>query len=72
MAKVTVKHFLLVCPMHERERDKLRRKVGVGGMSEERLIGDPRRVKYTIEFIQSIGRFNFLVFQGTIIREAFI
>jgi hypothetical protein len=134
--KETVRHFLLVCPLHRRERDKTRRKVGMGGlrcritwppcsvavryelgemkggwrkagkrrgrgwteagmvmhvvmhvqvhvqvpalylslyfrsyqfkffivefdMKMEKLLGDPRRVKYTIEFIESIGRFDF-------------
>ena len=58
-AKETVTHFLLVCSLYERERDKLRRKVGIGGMRLERLIGDPRRIEHTIEFIERTGRFNF-------------
>lgn len=58
-AKETVTHFLLVCSLYERERDKLRRKVGVGGMRVERLIRDPRSIEHTIEFIERVGRFNF-------------
>ena len=58
-AQETVTHFLLVCSLHEREQDKLRRKVGIGGMRVERLLGDPRRIKHTIEFIERVGRFDF-------------
>ncbi len=58
-AKETVRHFLLICPLHQRERDKLRKKVRVVRMRMEQLLGDPRRVKYTIEFIDTIKRFDF-------------
>jgi hypothetical protein len=33
----TVKHFLLVCRKYKRERDRLKKKVGVGGMRVEKL-----------------------------------
>jgi hypothetical protein len=55
----TVHHFLLVCPKYEKERDKLRKKVGVGGMKLEKLLGDHRRIKDALEFIESAGRFEF-------------
>jgi hypothetical protein len=42
----------------------MRQKVGVGGMRIEKLLGDARRIKETIEFIESTKRFD-LVFQGT-------
>jgi ribonuclease HI len=58
-AKETVRHLLLACPLHERERDRLRKDVGMGGMRLEKLLGDPRRVKFTIEFIENTGRFDF-------------
>jgi len=58
-AKETVQHFLLVCQKYERERDRMRKMVGVGGMKMEKLLGDPRRIQYTIEFIESTGRFDF-------------
>jgi len=58
-ANETVKHFLLVCPEYERKRDKLRRKVGIGGMRVDKLLGDARRIEDTIEFIEETKRFNF-------------
>ena len=58
-APETVKHFLLVCPLYEKERDEMRRKVGVGGMRMEKLLGDLRRVQNTVEFIEKSKRFEF-------------
>jgi tubulin alpha len=58
-AEETVKHFLLVCPIYERLRDGMRKEVGVGGMKMEKLLGDPRRIKDTVEFIESTERFDF-------------
>lgn len=52
-------HFLLMCQKHERLRDEMRKKVGVGGMKMEKLLGDPRRIKDTVEFIESTERFDF-------------
>jgi ribonuclease HI len=57
--KETVKHFLLVCPNHEQERDKLRRKAGMQGMRVEKLLGDAKRIKDTVQFIEDTGRFEF-------------
>jgi hypothetical protein len=36
----------------------MKKEVGIGGMRLEKLLGDPRRVKFTIEFIGSTGRLN--------------
>jgi hypothetical protein len=55
----TVKHFLLVCPKYERARDRMRRKVGFGGMRVDKLLGDARRIEATVEFIKVSGRLNF-------------
>ena len=55
----TVHHFLMVCPKHERWRDRMRKKVGVGGMKLEKLLGDSRRIKDTVDFIESTERFDF-------------
>ena len=57
--KETVKHFLLICLKYEKERDKLRRVVGAQGMREEKLLGDVKKVKHTIQFIEDMGRFDF-------------
>ena len=52
-AKETVHHFLMVCPKYERKRDRMRREVGIGGMNMEKLLGDSRRIKDTVDFIVS-------------------
>ena len=58
-AKETVHHFLMVCPKYERWRDRMRKAVGVEGMKMKKLLGDPRRIWDTIEFIENIERFEF-------------
>ena len=58
-ATETVQHFLLVCEKYERLRDKMRKEVGVGGMRMQKLLGDPRRIMETVEFIESMERFDF-------------
>src|SRR5271154_5923199 len=57
--KETVKHFLLICSKYEKERDKLREEVGQHGMREEKLLGDIKKVRHTIQFIEDTGRFEF-------------
>src|SRR5436190_19122300 len=57
-AKQTAQHFLLVCQKDERERDRMRKMVGVGGMKMEKLLGDSRRIQYTVEFIDSTRRYD--------------
>jgi hypothetical protein len=57
-AKETVKHFLLICPKYEKERDKLRRKVGAHGMREEKLLGDAKIVKHTLLRIRVVSNFK--------------
>jgi len=37
----------------------MRKAVGVGGMKVEKLLGDSWRIKDTIEFIESMERFEF-------------
>src|SRR5579859_715365 len=58
-ATETVQHFLLVCEKYERLRDKMRKEVGGGGVKMEKLLGDPRRIKETVEFIESTEQFDF-------------
>jgi hypothetical protein len=58
-AKETVKHYLLVYQKYERWRDRMRKVVGVGGMKMEKLLGDARRTKDMIEFIECTERFEF-------------
>ena len=52
-------HFLMVCQKYERLRDRMRKEVGIEGMKMEKLLGDARRIKDTVEFIESTERFNF-------------
>ena len=55
----TVKHFLLLCKKHEEPRNELWKKVGRRNMRMENLLGDPKLVKDTLEFVEKTGRFNF-------------
>ena len=48
-----VYNFLMVCPKYERLRDGMRKEVGIGGMKMEKLLVDSRRIKDTVEFIES-------------------
>ena len=50
----TVRHFLLAYPNHEREKDKLRRSTW-----DEKLLGDAKRIKDTMQFIGHAERFEF-------------
>jgi len=54
-----VKHFLLLCKKHEEPRNELWKKVGRINMRMENLLGDPKLVKDTLEFVEKTGRFNF-------------
>ena len=55
----TVAHFLLRCRDHDEGREKLRKEVGGEGMSVEKLLGHPKFIKATLNFIKSTGRFTF-------------
>jgi len=55
----SVRHYLLECQVWEEERDALRRRVGHSNMRLETLLGDPRCIKETIEFIESTDRLQY-------------
>jgi len=55
----SVEHYLLHCPKYDRQRAALTRKVGIGGMWIEKLLGNPKLVKHTLEFVSSTKRFSF-------------
>ena len=55
----TVSHFLCKCQIYDKEREKLRLKVGMQGMNKEILLGDINIIPHTLEFIESTGRFHF-------------
>ncbi len=54
-----VEHFLLRCEQFDKERDQMRRKIGMEGMRVEKLLGDSKIIKYTIKYIESTKRFKF-------------
>ena len=56
--KETVKHFLLVCPKHEGEGDKLKG-VGMQGMNVEKLLRDMKRIRDKMKFVARTKRFYF-------------
>jgi hypothetical protein len=55
----TVKHYLLTCTNHEEQRIELRKKAGERGMTVERLLGDKKLIKHTLEFVEETNRFEF-------------
>jgi ribonuclease HI len=54
--KETVEHYLLECRNYREQRNKLRREAGKGMMRMERLLGDPKIIKHTLEYIKETGR----------------
>jgi hypothetical protein len=55
----TVDHYLTNCPRYDRQRQKLIRDVGVGGIRIENLLGDAKLVNFTLEYVKNTCRFNF-------------
>src|SRR5947207_13767095 len=55
----TVAHFLLRCETFARQREKLIKEVGTGGMRVEELLGDPKRVNYKLQYVKETNRFPF-------------
>jgi ribonuclease HI len=54
-----VQHYLLHCPRYERQRAKLAKEVGIGGMWIEKLLGYPEMIQSTLEYIKETRRFTF-------------
>jgi hypothetical protein len=48
-----------VGPKYERLRGRMRKPVGAGGMKMKKLLGDSRRIKDTVDCIESMERFGF-------------
>jgi hypothetical protein len=55
----TVDHFSTRCPRYERERAKLMRNIGVGGMWVDELLGDVEKIRHTMDYISSTKSFTF-------------
>ena len=54
--KETVEHFLLQCPRYIKQREPLRKEVGMRNMRVDKLLGDLKLVKHTMEYIKSTNR----------------
>jgi ribonuclease HI len=53
-----VEHFLLHCSKYEKEQMALTKEVGLGGMWMEKLLGYPRIIKHTLEYVEKTRRFE--------------
>lgn len=51
-----VEHFLIHCPRYDMHRARLVRKVGVGGMWMEKLLGYQSLIPHTLEYVRETGR----------------
>src|SRR5947207_3362309 len=54
----TVQHYLLDCKNYNEPRDKLRTKVGYRIMHLEKLLGNMRYIKHTLQYVEETGRFD--------------
>jgi len=55
----TAQHYLLPCPRYEIQCTRLIRKVGIGGMWIEKLLGYPELIEHTLEYVKKTKRFKF-------------
>jgi len=55
----SVEHYLLSCSRYDRERTKLMRNVGVTGMRIQKLLGHPKLIKHTLEFVENTERLKY-------------
>ena len=55
----TVNHFLLDCTRYDQQRAQLASKVGIGGMWVEKLLGYPKLITHTLEYIENTKRMPF-------------
>jgi hypothetical protein len=47
----TVEHYLLECSRYRRQRNRLRKEVGAGGMRVDKLLGNPKNLAHTMEYV---------------------
>jgi len=50
---------LIHCPKYDKERSKLIKNVGVGGMWIEKLLGNLKFIKFTLDYVKETGRIVF-------------
>jgi hypothetical protein len=55
----SVRHYLLICSNYDQQRDTLRRNTGMQGMRVECLLGDPKLIQHTLDYVEETERFNF-------------
>jgi hypothetical protein len=56
-ANETVEHYILECRLYHKQRKELRKKIGSGRMTVDKLLGIPRLIKHTMEYIEAtIGK----------------
>jgi hypothetical protein len=46
-----VEHYLLECRRYVKQRSTLRKEVGIGGMRVDKLLGEPKTIKHTMEYV---------------------
>ena len=54
--KETVEHFFLHCPKYKEQRKKLRKEVRGWNMRVDKLLGEPKLIGYTMEYVNETGR----------------
>jgi hypothetical protein len=54
--KETVEHFILECPNYKEQRKELRKKAGARRMRADKLLGNSRLAKHTLEYIKATSR----------------
>jgi hypothetical protein len=47
----TVEHYLLECRRYAKQRCTLRKEVGTGGMRVDKLLGEPKNIRHTMEYV---------------------
>ena len=58
-ASENIEHFLLYCPQYDRQRARLSRKVGIGEMRLEKLLGRLRMIQDTLKYVDETKRLPF-------------
>jgi hypothetical protein len=54
-----VEHFILQCSRYDKQRARLVREVGVGGMRMEKLLGRSQLIRHTLKYVDETGRLPF-------------
>jgi hypothetical protein len=52
-------HFLLQCNNYKEEQQELRKAVGVDGMKVEKLLGDLKKIRAVLDYVEKTEQFGF-------------